>query len=171
MGDENLAPVASRTATFLTLLNPRVARGHAFTMIVDHSNSRRTTRHEGGECGTWAGGDACLRRVRCSLFARHGIRRTRTGRGGAGTDPQAIRCSPDKSVSAVVPGLSHTGAGGAPLTGDRQAWDSRWTKGQETLRASTVRGLNGMPPGGQCFACTPADYDALIRFMAGREQE
>ncbi len=64
-----------------------------------------------------------------------------------------------------------TGAGGAPLTGDRTTWDSRWSRGIDTLRSSTLRGLNGMPPGGQCFACTPHDYDALIRFMAGREQE
>lgn len=59
-------------------------------------------------------------------------------------------------------------AGGAPLTGDRAAWAPRWAKGAEALRSSTIRGLNGMPPGGQCFACTPADYDALIRFMAGQ---
>ena len=58
---------------------------------------------------------------------------------------------------------------GAPLTGDRDAWDKREEKGAEALRSSTIRGLNGMPPGGQCFACTPQDYDALIRFMAGRE--
>ena len=64
----------------------------------------------------------------------------------------------------------HTVAGSeAPLTGDRQAWDPRWDKGADALRSSTIRGLNGMPAGGQCFACTPQDYDALIRFMAGKE--
>jgi len=26
-----------------------------------------------------------------------------------------------------------------------------------------------MPAGGQCFSCTPADYEALIAFMAGRD--
>lgn len=60
------------------------------------------------------------------------------------------------------------GAGGAPLTGDRTAWDERWKKGLDALRSSTISGLNGMPPGGQCFACTPQDYEALITFMAGR---
>ncbi len=57
---------------------------------------------------------------------------------------------------------------GAPLTGDREAWDVRWAKGEKVLTRNAVAGLNGMPPGGQCFACKPADYDALIRFMAGR---
>jgi cytochrome c5 len=57
---------------------------------------------------------------------------------------------------------------GAPLTGDRVAWDARWDKGIETLRSNTIRGLNGMPAGGQCFTCSVQDYEALIRFMAGR---
>jgi cytochrome c5 len=57
---------------------------------------------------------------------------------------------------------------GAPLTGDREAWDVRWAKGEKVLTRNAVAGLNGMPPGGQCFACKPADYDALIRLMAGR---
>jgi len=58
---------------------------------------------------------------------------------------------------------------GAPLTGDRTQWDARWAKGEPELLNSTIRGLNGMPAGGQCFSCSPDDYKALIRFMAGRE--
>lgn len=57
---------------------------------------------------------------------------------------------------------------GAPLSGDRTQWDARWAKGEDALLNSTIRGLNGMPAGGQCFACAPGDYQALIRFMAGR---
>jgi len=57
---------------------------------------------------------------------------------------------------------------GAPLAGDRVAWTVRWEKGLPTLLQSTVGGLGGMPPGGQCFACGPAEYEALIRFMADR---
>lgn len=59
---------------------------------------------------------------------------------------------------------------GAPLAGDRAAWAPRWKKGLPALVASTVGGLNGMPAGGQCFSCTPADYEALIRFMADEEE-
>ena len=57
---------------------------------------------------------------------------------------------------------------GAPLAGDRTAWDPRWAKGEDTLLDSAIRGLNGMPAGGQCFSCSPQDYRRLIRFMAGR---
>ncbi len=58
---------------------------------------------------------------------------------------------------------------GAPLSGDRTQWDRRWAKGETQLLNSTIRGLNGMPAGGQCFSCSPDDYKALIRFMAGRD--
>lgn len=64
----------------------------------------------------------------------------------------------------------HTNAdSAAPLTHDHGAWDARWAKGEETLLTHTVAGFNGMPAGGQCFACTADDYRALIAFMAGRE--
>ena len=59
---------------------------------------------------------------------------------------------------------------GAPLALDHAAWDPRWAKGQDTLLNHTISGFNGMPAGGQCFACTADDYRALIIFMAGREQ-
>ncbi|MBD9375065.1 cytochrome c5 family protein [Rhizobium sp. ARZ01] len=58
---------------------------------------------------------------------------------------------------------------GAPLTGDRTLWEPRWQKGETELLRSIVSGFNGMPAGGQCFACSPNDFQALIRFMAGRE--
>lgn len=61
-----------------------------------------------------------------------------------------------------------TGAG-APLTLDAAAWAPRWAKGEAVLLQHTISGFNGMPAGGQCFACSPEDYRALIRFMAGKE--
>ena len=61
---------------------------------------------------------------------------------------------------------------GAPLTGDLAAWKPRVAKGLPALVQSAVSGVGGMPPGGQCFACTAADYEALIRFMStGKDRE
>jgi len=57
----------------------------------------------------------------------------------------------------------------APLTGDRRNWRARIAKGRDALIQSVLAGINGMPAGGQCFSCSPADYDALINFMAGQE--
>ncbi len=55
---------------------------------------------------------------------------------------------------------------GAPLSGDHAQWDVRWAKGPDVLLQHAVAGYNGMPAGGQCTTCTPAEYAALIRFMA-----
>lgn len=101
---------------------------------------------------------------------------------GCGSAPPASTLTPAESA-ALQPADAHLAAlyaqsckschtsadTGAPLTGDRAAWDARWArKGEDGLIDSAIRGLNGMPPGGQCFACAPEDYRALIRFMAGR---
>ncbi len=57
---------------------------------------------------------------------------------------------------------------GAPPAGYHFAWDPRWAQGLPTLLAHTIGGYNGMPAGGQCFACSQEDYKTLIRFMAGQ---
>lgn len=99
-----------------------------------------------------------------------------------GAEPAQTPLSPEQSAAlkpkdARLAGLydqscraCHTIAdSGAPLTGDRTQWDSRWAKGEAVLRANMVQGIKGMPAGGQCFACTPEDLWALTRFMAGQE--
>ncbi len=58
---------------------------------------------------------------------------------------------------------------GAPLAHDHSAWDPRWAKGEDVLVSHAVLGFQAMPAGGQCATCTPKDYQALIRFMADRE--
>lgn len=70
-----------------------------------------------------------------------------------------------KQSCRVCHGVPNTGA---PLAGDRAAWDARWEKGMPTLVQNTIKGFNGMPPGGQCFACSAQDHEALIEFLAGR---
>ena len=58
---------------------------------------------------------------------------------------------------------------GAPLVHDRAAWDGRYKRGEAVLLDHAIQGFNAMPATGQCATCTPADFRALIRFMAGRE--
>lgn len=60
---------------------------------------------------------------------------------------------------------------GAPLAGDHSQWDRRWEQGLPTLLQHAVAGFNAMPAGGQCPSCTAADYEKLIRFMAGHEDK
>ncbi|MBU4435487.1 MAG: c-type cytochrome [Alphaproteobacteria bacterium] len=58
---------------------------------------------------------------------------------------------------------------GAPMVHDRAAWDPRWKQGEAVLLDHTIQGFKAMPASGQCAACAPADFQGLIRFMAGRE--
>ncbi len=92
----------------------------------------------------------------------------------APTPEQALALAPadprlaalyDRSCKAchAMPGTS------APLVHDRKAWDPRWKQGETVLLDHAVQGWRAMPAGGQCAACNPNDFKALIRFMAGRE--
>ena len=63
----------------------------------------------------------------------------------------------------------HTHAGtGAPQAGDRNAWQPRLAQGMPTLLQHAINGYKGMPPMGSCMDCSEADFEALIKFMAGQ---
>jgi cytochrome c5 len=92
----------------------------------------------------------------------------------APTPEQALALAPADTRLATLYGEScracHAIPGtGAPLVHDRQAWDPRWKQGEAVLLDHAVQGFQAMPAGGQCVACNPDDFKALIRFMAGRE--
>ena len=59
---------------------------------------------------------------------------------------------------------------GAPMVHDAAAWTPRLKQGMPVLIDHTILGFNAMPAGGQCTACTPADLEALIRFMADQQE-
>lgn len=94
--------------------------------------------------------------------------------------PQAKPITPEESAALVpadarLAGLYETSCktchtikgSGAPLAGDVAAWAPRLKQGMPTLVGHTVTGFKAMPAGGQCAACTAADYEALIHFMSG----
>ncbi|MGE0621768.1 MAG: cytochrome c5 family protein [Pseudomonadales bacterium] len=58
-----------------------------------------------------------------------------------------------------------TGASGAPLFADSEAWAPRVDKGMETLMASTLNGLNMMPPKGTCMGCSDDELEAAVTYM------
>lgn len=124
--------------------------------------------------GDIAGAARNLRRLALVLLTLAACAPPAPAEPGADAIAAAAAAAPEDARLAALYNRScrtcHTAAGmGAPLTHDRTAWDERWAKGEDALVQSTIAGLNGMPPGGQCFSCTPQDYRALIRFMAGRE--
>lgn len=60
---------------------------------------------------------------------------------------------------------------GAPLTGDREAWQPLLAKGMDTLVEHVRRGFGRMPASGLCLACSDQQYRALIEFMANADVE
>ena len=60
---------------------------------------------------------------------------------------------------------------GAPLAGDRQAWDERVDKGMQIMMTSTIEGMGNMPPLGLCFECSRDEFEALINYMQEGEFE
>ncbi len=58
-------------------------------------------------------------------------------------------------------------ASGAPLSGDKAAWNPRVAQGVDTLLDHSINGYNGMPPMGLCMQCSEEQFVALISFMAG----
>jgi cytochrome c5 len=59
-----------------------------------------------------------------------------------------------------------TGAAGAPVLGDADAWGERMAKGMETVMANAINGIGAMPARGLCMDCTDEHIEALITYMA-----
>jgi cytochrome c5 len=63
-----------------------------------------------------------------------------------------------------------TGASGAPLFADTDAWAPRIDKGMETLMSSTLNGLGVMPAKGTCMNCTDAELQAAVDYLVEGSQ-
>jgi len=58
------------------------------------------------------------------------------------------------------------GVAGAPMLGDKGAWDDRIAKGMDVLYASSINGLApAMPAKGMCFNCSDDDLKAIVDYM------
>jgi len=61
-----------------------------------------------------------------------------------------------------------TGAAGAPILGDADAWTTRMAKGMDAVMANVVNGMNAMPPKGLCMTCSDDNLLALVDYMSGQ---
>ena len=60
-----------------------------------------------------------------------------------------------------------TGAAGAVVTGDSEAWQAlKDESSMDELVASVREGKGGMPPMGMCNDCSDEDFRALIEYMS-----
>ena len=58
-----------------------------------------------------------------------------------------------------------SGAAGAPLLGDLEAWNSRIEKGMDAVMANVINGINAMPARGLCMDCTDNELKAIVDYM------
>lgn len=58
-----------------------------------------------------------------------------------------------------------TGAAGAPLLGDAEAWNTRLEKGMDAVMANVLNGVNAMPAKGLCMDCSDDNLRALVDYM------
>ena len=58
-----------------------------------------------------------------------------------------------------------TGAAGAPLLGDADAWTERMAKGMDAVMLNVVNGVNAMPPKGLCMTCSDDNLGTLVNYM------
>lgn len=66
-------------------------------------------------------------------------------------------------------GFCHiSGVAGAPMVGDKSAWEPRMKKGMEVMVESVANGKGAMPPKGLCDKCKTDDYRALINYMVAQ---
>jgi len=58
-----------------------------------------------------------------------------------------------------------SGAAGAPLLGDQEAWNSRMEKGMNVVMANVINGINAMPARGLCMDCTDNELRSIVDYM------
>jgi len=57
------------------------------------------------------------------------------------------------------------GIAGAPMMGDKAAWETRQAKGYEMLVNNAYNGINGMPAKGLCVDCTKEEIGIAVQYM------
>lgn len=61
-----------------------------------------------------------------------------------------------------------TGAAGAPILGNKDAWAPRVGKGIDTLYSHAINGFNAMPPKGGAMSLTDEQVKAVVDYMVGQ---
>ena len=105
-------------------------------------------------------------------------------RGGASDTPQPIPTSipvahddPDKPhpgkrfYDIICSGCHDTGALGAPVLGDYEAWQPIMTQPESVTIARLLNGYNGMPERGSCYFCSNFGLVQMTGYMFHEAQK
>lgn len=63
-----------------------------------------------------------------------------------------------------------SGAAGAPILGQKEAWEPRIARGMDALLQTVIAGKGAMPPRGTCGGCSDADLKSAIAYMVSRAE-
>lgn len=58
-----------------------------------------------------------------------------------------------------------TGASGAPIRGNAEAWGPRIAQGKDVLMSHAINGFNVMPPRGTCMDCSDDEISDAIDYL------
>lgn len=83
--------------------------------------------------------------------------------GGGGADGQSV-------YNSACMACHGTGAAGAPILGDKGAWEDRIAKGNDTLFDHAINGFKGMPPKGGNADLSDEEVKAAVEYMVGESQ-
>ncbi|WP_107852760.1 c-type cytochrome [Oceanimonas marisflavi] len=83
---------------------------------------------------------------------------------GSSDEPAEPR-SGEAVYTAACSACHGTGAAGAPIKGDADAWGPRVAKGRETLLNHALNGFNGMPARGACGNCSDEEIANAVDYM------
>jgi cytochrome c5 len=95
-------------------------------------------------------GEVCLRGQQCGVVMDVAVEGERSGQQVY--DRYCMACHT-------------TGAAGAPVLGDENAWEPRVARGMDTLMQNTVQGIGAMPPMGTCMDCSEEELRASVDYI------
>ena len=78
--------------------------------------------------------------------------------------------SGDEVYNAACTACHSTGAAGAPVVGNADAWAPRIEKGMDTLISHAINGFNAMPAKGGCGSCSDEEIQAAVEHMVAQSE-
>ena len=93
--------------------------------------------------------------------------------GAAAAPTQAASTGPrsgEEVYNAVCMACHTTGAAGAPVKGNKDAWASRISQGMDTLFNHALHGFNAMPAKGGCASCPDEEITNAVEYMVSESK-
>nr|WP_205962946.1 cytochrome c5 family protein [Psychromonas sp. SA13A] len=84
--------------------------------------------------------------------------------GNDSSEPAGPR-SGEKIYNTYCVACHATGAAGAPIKGNADAWQPRVAQGEETLITHAIQGFNAMPARGTCSDCSDDEIASTVKFL------